>query len=153
MLHLRDHRLVTHTALGEGNAEIWDLAVWRVDEHVADLPRERHLLADRQLRVEHRRSAGECRSVRGGVQVRRERRGDGDEPEHEAEVARTDRQVRGGAGVAVGDRQRSEHVNHQTEAGTEDGERGGEVDGARRRQQRERHQASREQRHTPAQGR
>ena len=101
-------------------------------QHIADLPRERHLLADRQLRVEHGRSAGERGAIGSRVEVRRERRRDRHEPEHEAEMPRTHRQVRGDTRVVVGDRQRTQHVTRKPEAGAEHGEGSGQVAGARR---------------------
>ncbi len=128
--------------LSNANREIGHLPVGRIHQHVADLPRQRHLLADRQLRIEHGRGACERGAITRGVEVRCERGGDGDEPEHETEMASADRQVRGDAGVAIGDRHCPEHIAREAEPGAEDGQSGREVTRAGRGQKCECHEAS-----------
>ena len=63
-------------------------------------------------------------------------------------MARADREVRGRTGAALGDRQRTQHVGGQAEAGAEHGERRTEVPRARRGQQRERDETRADQRHS-----
>ena len=130
-LDLRERGLALHVALRESLVEVRDLAVGCVEHDVADLPRQRDLLADRQVRVEHDSRAGQCRAVGSAFEIRRQSGSDRDESEHQADVPGPDRQVCGGSvGRGWRRRKRSQHISCESESRAEDGERGGEVCGA-----------------------
>ena len=63
VLHLGEGRLSGRVTLRKRRVEVRHLSVRSLHEDVADLPRERHLLADRQLGIEHRGGAGQRGAV------------------------------------------------------------------------------------------
>ena len=90
-----ERRAVARALRGEDGVDVRDLAVGRLLDLLAQRPRDRDLLAERQLGLEEGAGAGQRRVVGLGLEVVAEHRRDQQQAEHQTRVASRDRPAPG----------------------------------------------------------